>query len=204
MSECIWVSNALGGSVNHAGFMTDLLVEKGQEAFEFDKRNRWGESLSAEFFPKKAWLLPEDAKRKKLPDFRKTGSFAFMSARCADVFRSFDLGNGNLYPVALFEADQVTPLPGVWFAINFGNVKPCFLVEQSSNFIPVAGKKFVPLATWPDDALAFDAKALEGADVWVDPLLFETFCMSDQLVAALREAGLSKSFDPVKRGRIVR
>jgi hypothetical protein len=204
MNDCVWVSNALGGSVNHAGFMTDLLVEKGQEAFEFDRRNEQGEPLSADYFPRKAWLLPEDAKRKKLPDFRKTGSFALMSERCADVFRAFDMGGGNLFPVGLFEADRATPLSGNWFAINFGNVKASFLPEQSSNFIPVAGKKFVPLATWPDFSLAFDSLAQEGPDVWIDPLLFQTFCMSDELVTALRESDLFDNFEPLRRGRIVR
>lgn len=203
MNECIWVSNSLGGSINHAGFMTDLLKEKGQEAFDFDRRNELGESLSSEFFPKRAWLLPEDAKRKKLPGFRKTGSFALISEQCANVFQSFDMGGGNFYPVDLFEADQITPLPGTWFAINFGNIKSCFSVEHSTKYTPIPGRKWAPKATFSDFDLAFDSAALKGPDVWVDPILFQTFCMSNRLIAALSEADLLENFEPVRRGRIV-
>lgn len=203
MSECIWVSNSLGGSINHAGFMTDLLKEKGQEAFDFDRRNQRGESLTSDFFPKKAWLLPEDAKRKKLPEFRKTGSFALISERCAKVFQAFDMGGGNFYPVALFEADQITPLAGTWFAINFGNVKSCFSVDHSKKYTPIPGRLWAPKATFSDFDLAFEPRVLEGPDVWVDPILFQTFCMSDRLAAALSDADLLMIFEPVKRGKII-
>ena len=202
--ECIWVSKIFTTSVNNAGFMTDLLERDSEFAFAYNRKNELGESLEESCFPQKGWLLPEHAKRKSLAKFAAAGSFVYMSATCADVFRRFDLGKGALYPIELFEADGITPLADTWFTINFGNVKQCLLPEQSGELRPAPRGTYSTFATFDDWDLAFSASALDGPDVWIDPILNHSFCMSDRLAQALSEAGLLKYFDRVRRGKIVR
>lgn len=143
----------------------------------------------------------------KLPDLFMAGSVWIVSRRLADVLGRFDLGNGRLEPVAAFDKDRQTPLPGEYSSWTFSNVKRAFLPDQSTNLRNFVRGVFTTRAVIADGDLACSQDALAGPDVWIDPGLYGSIFLSDRLVTALVEAGLSKQFDgPIglKRCRVTR
>jgi hypothetical protein len=142
----------------------------------------------------------------RLPDLFSVESEWIVSLQVADVLRGFDMGKGGLAPVTALDKERKTPLPGEYFSWTFNNVKRAFRPDQSKklrNFLPgVATTR----AVLEDGDLACSREALGGPDVWIDPGLYGSIFLSDRLVAALGEAGLSKNFEgPIglKRCRVV-
>ncbi len=146
------------------------------------------------------------AKRKKLKTFMNSGLF-YVSEELANVLRQFDLGEGGLYPVTLYEKDRKTVDERKCFCINFGNRKRAFLAKES----PAA--RVGPLDTEegetrrlpmvPDhDLIAVSPAALIGPDLWIDENLAVGIFVSGRLYDALKAANLARVFG-FKRCRIV-
>lgn len=132
----------------------------------------------------------------RLPDLFSAGVW-IVSERLATVLSRFDLGRGGLWPVAAFQKDRATPIPGSYFCLTFPNVKRAFRAEQSRslrNFLPGVSTTRAVLA--PGD-LACSEEALAGADIWIDPALYGAIFLSGPLVAALDAAEFKKAFDSV-------
>lgn len=164
-----------------------------------NKRNMRGEIISASEYPSQLCAYREGRSRRwtKPPHFFAS-IFYFVSAEVAGVLRCFDLGQGALHPVQIYQDDGVTPVPGECFIWNFGTVKNVISPLRSGDLHPCGSaqtKQYVwPSRTASDDSIAVSRAALEGPDVWVDPMVRDTLFISDPLRSALKKARLDKSF----------
>jgi len=159
------------------------------------KRNEEGEPMPAERFPKELYGKYTGGKVRKLPDLCNAGGFWVVSAPLAEVLGRFDLGQGSLYPVEVFQIDRRTPVEGEYYCINFGNRKASFQADQS----PRAQRIYPEQDLWEldlapeDDDIALSEAALQGPDIWVEaPRFRSAFFISDRLVQALRDAKLTR------------
>lgn len=145
--------------------------------------------------PTQIWVDPEyEGLIGKLPDLFFAGSSWIVSRRLANVLRLFDFGAGGLEPVAAFDKDRQIPLPGDYLSWTFPNVKRAFLADQSTNLRNFVPGVFTTLAAIADGDLVCSQDALAGPDVWLDPSLYGSIFLSDRLMTALVEAGLSEQF----------
>ena len=206
MNQVAWVSNVMNDPRQMRAITTDLNESDSKKAISIERRNDAGESLKEADFPKV--ILPGKNKKgpfKRMPDLFKAGCYWVVSSRVADVLCQFNLGGGGLYPVKVFQKDRTTRVDGDFYCINFGNVKRAFILDASSRgirpgpderigegrYAPMYYKlPFVPV----DDEVAVSTIALQGPDIWVDPMLFSTFFVSDRLRSALKKARLDGAF----------
>lgn len=194
----VWVSEAQKDPTIVKGFTNDLQTADRRAAMDAVKRNDAGEALPPERFPKE-FYRKSDEKAQKLPDIANAGGFWLVSAAVADVLRSVNLGRTSLYPTQVFRNRKKTPLDGAYFCLNFGAQKRAFLIEHSplaqKNWYDKIDRGFRYLPSLPRDGdIAVDRTALDGPDLWVDPLLRDAFFLSDRLVQALKRAKLTRRF----------
>lgn len=184
------------GTASIKGFDQDNYLENNELAVDAMKRNNVGEALPANRFPKEMYAEYKDKKEKKQPDLFNAGGTWTVSSACAAVLRQFDLGEGNLYPVKLFQHDRTTPVEGEYFCLNFGAQKTAVLTEQS----PRIDKPYENYDSWQppgamqDKDIAVSASALHSPDIWMDPQMRRAFFVSDPLAQALRAAKVSRPF----------
>jgi hypothetical protein len=203
MSEMVWISTAMRDPRHERPLTHSFSDSRERLAFAIlcSGRNSAGESLGSECFPSAIWPN-KYAKRavKALPDIFFAGSVWAVSARCADVLRQFDLGNGALYPVKVCQKDKVTPIGDHdWFCINFGNVKSALLVDESQNIEPwVQPGRWTEKYTWKDGDLALSPAALRGADIWIEPNLERSLFLSAELGNALKKAKCTSGWGLLK------
>lgn len=121
------------------------------------------------------------------------GSFLAVKGKVAKVLSQFDLGDGGgLIPHSIFEADEMTPLPGPFYIVNYGPQKDCFLPQETTKKRLVftdskTGREYWRLEGVKDGDVAVSAAALVGADLWrvADNVISPTLFMSDRLAHAL-------------------
>lgn len=209
MSDVVWASNAM---INPAMLrpITNSYDDGSERNRELYTKCYWGnnagESLSAEYFPPEIFVRKDaNTNYEKLPHLFFAGSYWVVSGTVADVMQSFDLGGGNLYPTKVFRKDRKTPIGDRWFCLNFGNVKSAFVGEESksvSRFGLYTVDEWSAPTILKDGQLAVKAKALAGANVWIDPKIKDIFFVSDALTRALKSAGVAGPFG-LKKCRIV-
>jgi hypothetical protein len=193
MSEMVWISTAMRDPRHMRPFTNDLADNEGTGYLTVDThdKNDAGYPLSSDAFPTMIWPSIY-AKRtlKSLSDIFNGYGYWTVSARCADVLRQFDLGNGALYPVKVCQKDKVTPVGDLdWFCINFGNVKSALLVDESQNIEPwVQPGRWTEKYTWKDGDIALSPAALRGPDIWIEPSLERSLFLSAALGNALKKA----------------
>ena len=104
----------------------------------------------------------------------------------------------------ILHADRKTALAGDYFSLNFGNVKKAFLPADSvSPYRMVEGLEIWALPfVLKDNAMAVSQAALQGPDLWVDPLLHKALFISDRLGKALKAAGAGRAFG-LKKCRVI-
>lgn len=120
--------------------------------------------------------------------------FLCVTEKAAQVLRDHDLGQGGLYPLELFRSDRQTPIPGPFWALNFGEKKSALNLAESKGLEHFPQDRFSPsLLIQPDD-VAVTAEALQGADLWADVKLASGFFVSPKLAKALFKAKLDKAF----------
>jgi hypothetical protein len=204
MSETVWISKIFSKLELELPMSHSFIKENISFAIECGQRNHTGEPLDATCFPEEVWPNPDSDKAfRKLPDIFFAASYWIVSKACADVLRQFDLGRGALYPVRVLNKDHLTPIPGEYFCINFGNVKQAFLPEQSQNIRVVSGGAWRTRAVYADGDIACSSEALSGADIWIDPSLRGALFLSDALGRALVAAKASSGFGEMIQCRIV-
>jgi len=194
--DIVWVSAApMGGYINKA-FDADVFEEDQTEAIAIMKQNNAGVSLVADQFPKKMYGMYPDKHYKKLPDLCTAGGFWTVSAATAEVLQQFDLGDGGLYPVELFQHNRTKRIEGEYFCWNFGNVKKTYLPEESPDVKrPYPGRDFWKLRLAPKDGdVALSSEALNPPDAWIEHNFHRAFFLSDPLVQALRAAKVTRNF----------
>jgi hypothetical protein len=151
----------------------------------------------------------EDLGRKvtHLSNLFSLAGFFCVSEKLAAVLRQFDLGGGGFYPVEILRHDGVTPVPGIYWALNFGAKKDALKADECQNIRPYpptasGQKRYEPWLILKDDDFAVSPAALEGSDLWGDEHLATAFFVSARLHDALVKARLDKPFE-MYRCRIV-
>ncbi len=186
----IWASPMLVKDELFKPFKTDLLEAESKDLRETIIQNRRGVPMPAERFPKmNFWNKPN--KRRPMPGHVMRNDFIIMSSKCADVLRGFDLGKTSLYPTQIMEIDRVTPVPGSYFCIGFGETKESIIIDKSD--VRFWAEKYWA-SHFRDDGFKVRASAREGVDLWIDSQVRQPVLLSGRLVGALRKARLDKLF----------
>lgn len=200
MTDTVWVSVAPGSTELCVYLDTDMTDRDLAGASRLARRNQRGEVLPSDNFPKRAQLSRKVSRPSKLnqsrPLFWAAGGFWFVSEKCAETLKRFDLGQAALYPVDIYETDGVTPAKGRYFCLSFANVKQAFVPTDTPSLMKIGGmddyRQLAPTAK--DGDVTVIRTALDGPDIWVDKHLIEAFFLSDGLAQALRAARLDKPF----------
>ena len=198
MTDAPWISTALADVRLVGKFDTDIWEDRRDLAIEASRLNDDGLPVPPEMCPNKIWGDDLAPFFKKIPDLISAQAHWIVSARAADVLGRFDLGGGALYPVreGVYQKDRATRVAGEFFCWIFGNSKSAFAPEQTPRKRPfgVAGLSWKMPLMLVDGEIAVDSRALAGADVWVDPQLFQSLFLSGSLGDALSTAGLGEAF----------
>ncbi|MEM7748547.1 MAG: hypothetical protein AAF346_09875 [Pseudomonadota bacterium] len=194
-----WITTAMGDTTLMHGFRDNEFDGKKDKAKRFQLRAGFAqaeEDLPSRFVGSKRTRKPGSPPP---PYLFTAGGLLAMNKSCAEVLRGFDLGDGGLHPITLWEADEVTPVPGDYYLLNFGARKEALLVDQSPHAREVRELKkwsFILDAVLPGEpACMLTSNALEGADMWCDPLVTRAVFVSERLVSALREAEMAELFN---------
>jgi len=211
MGEIVWGSHAMKDTSLTKALTSELLEEDPKSALKNIELNEAGSSLESSEFPKT--LFPQDREPhviKRLPQLFDGAGQIVVSEKAANILRQFDLGRGGLHPVRVLQKDMKTEFGGGWHCIHFGNVKEAFVLEESmvdrtyqnmkegpqvrnerGEYVP----KYYELPfVAKDNVVAVSKAALEGPDIWVEPLIYRAFFVSDRLAQALKRAKLDKAF----------
>ena len=130
--------------------------------------------------------------------------FGWFLVHSRNVLRHFNLGRTALCPTRLFQHNRTTPVEGDYFCLGFGETKGVFVPHKS----PRARKPYAKREIWKlsvnphDDDVAVTAKALDGVDLWMDPMVWKAFFLSDRLVKALKSAKLTRRMG-LRRCRVI-
>jgi hypothetical protein len=132
-----------------------------------------------------------------LPDFFHLFSSTICVKRhLADVFMRHNLGKSRLFPVSFFQHDEITPIPGEYFGIYFGEAKAAVSFEQSSG-VKIFRSYEGPLFKRDRSTGIFAVRrsALDELDLWIDSQCLSSFFMSGRLKRALDDAGMKPNIN---------
>ncbi|SFU09003.1 hypothetical protein SAMN05444141_108103 [Pseudovibrio denitrificans] len=157
------------------------------EEFE-DSFHRYilGDKLKREEFLEAAYVFNPKFWKRVQDLFALEGYFC-AKGEFAEILKRFDMGGGELVEFPIYETDKTTQLPGPFFFINWGSQKHCFLPEESNGVKATARNPETGFHRWraaiepQDEDIAVSADALQGADLWIEPLLRSKIFMSGQL-----------------------
>ena len=171
--------------------LSDQILDR---ANRYEKANKLGlDELPLEFFVDRGKSV------KHLPEAIFANGYIVVQQKCADIFSRFDLGQTDLVPCKILQADRKTELDGSYYVINFGTQKNVFLPEKSLGLRPPYehpdGASWILPYDKENDHIAVSAAALEGPDMWHDPKIADTVFMSGALHDALKVAKLDKLFN---------
>ncbi|MEO8373952.1 MAG: hypothetical protein ABI471_01915 [Sphingomonas bacterium] len=146
-------------------------------------------------------------------DLFMVGHMYAVKPRLAEVLSRFDLGEGGLSPVTIWQSDLQTPAPGEYWLLHLGARKDSFLAEQSNQenyrVRHFSDDPETGLPRWKtspgmqDGDVAVSQAALEGADLWVEARMWHKLFMSGALADALNETKLKKVDFRLKQCRVV-
>ncbi|MBD8894307.1 hypothetical protein [Roseibium litorale] len=159
---------------------------------------------------KVGWFLPQDCfprdlyphpgfyptpHKRRVPQIFSNG-FVMLSGESAEVLRSFDIGEGALYPVRLWHPDRTTPMPGEFFYLSQGNRKDAFLPELFEGYKLISSLKpwKISLGQPEKPQLFFSTGALAGPDIWWDKSIYGDFFISNRLKKALSKRALARDW----------
>ena len=97
---------------------------------ELVQKNDQGFALDRAGFPE-ALAIWDRERFACLGDIFWANGFAVVKGRLAETLHRFDLGEGGLLPLRIFQEDLTTPEPGEFFFVNFGARKDSLVAEQS-------------------------------------------------------------------------
>jgi hypothetical protein len=130
----------------------------------------------------------------------------------AEIFARFDLGEGGVTPMPVYQQDLQTPAPGEFFLLRLGARKNSFLPDLSNRADyrirpsykdPKTGETIWNIGSYiEDDDVVVSSVALEGADLWCETHVFDRLFLSGALAAALQQAKLKKVDFRLKRCRV--
>lgn len=125
-----------------------------------------------------------------------TDGIVVISPKLRDVLSQFDLGSTGLFEVPIYQSDKTTlSAYPPHYILHVSEAKDCFVPEASEGvrrFVgwgktePLPGAPWVPKAG--RDLLAVRASAAAGADLWVDPKLWDRLFFSARLKRAIDDS----------------
>jgi hypothetical protein len=220
MSGKVWISNMSGAEAifDSPGLRTKYFDEEWRPAqhdqgsvsdkvMDAINRHAKGFALQRTEMAEAAAVFDEKC-FKRTHDLFAVGGFYAVKGKLAEVLARFDLGEGGLVPFPIYKADLVTPYEGEFFLLNFGAQKNCILPEQSENVVKFVvnaqtGIQIWKVNSWFEEGdVALSTAALEGADMWFDPIVYNRIFMSNALAEALQSAGVAEDWR-LKQCRIV-
>jgi hypothetical protein len=178
---------------------THILGVPDKAYFELVQKNDQGFALDRTCFPE-ALAVWDRERFAGLGDFFWANGFAVVKGRLAETLHRFDLGEGGLLPLRIFQEDLTTPEPGEFFFVNFGARKDSLVAEQSKALKKLYVDRATGRQVWSvslrleDGDIALTSAALEGADLWNEERIHSKIFMSEALVTAIREAGVQIDF----------
>lgn len=189
----VWVSSAIEDSTLVKPFTSDLHETEPARLVEAFKRWHRAEPFGRDAAPRELYAEYGDRTIGSVPDFFEGSGYWIASERVTDVFQNFDMGKTRFFEIAIFEHDRSTRIGERFFIVSFGETKetvvpsdsPTLNRERYTNDV-----KWTLPSTLARDELAFLPSASLGVDLWMDPAVSRAIFMSDQLVAALKRAGL--------------
>ncbi|MEM1051263.1 MAG: DUF1629 domain-containing protein [Pseudomonadota bacterium] len=194
MAQKIWMCDTQKKLESQKKVESDWFADEAQwDKLTASRRaNEAGKVLARHDFPPSIYGQASATERDyDFPDVFVVNAQLVVSDRFTEVMDAFDFGSGSLLEVPHFKKDKTTPIPGKWFFLNFGNAKNAFVPEQSERIRKIEGTEFWTIKSFQKpDNLAFNASALEGPDIWVEPKCPSVFFMSDRLYSAIRKAKL--------------
>ncbi|MBK3745069.1 hypothetical protein G3A39_38405 [Paraburkholderia aspalathi] len=166
--------------------------------FQAHMRHMKGEKVQRDELPEAMYVFAE-TNWKRCGDLFFAGPFYAVKGKLAEVLKGFDLGEGGLIELPIYEADKTTMLPGPFYFLNFGAIKNSMIPQESNKLYPrrtLESDGYERWATYTlrDDDIAVGVTALEGADLWFDPKLENRIFMSGRLHDAILEAKVKTNF----------
>ncbi|WP_170772414.1 hypothetical protein [Ruegeria lacuscaerulensis] len=193
----VWHSQVMLDSTLIKPFTSDQVLNELSAAGVVGKKNLEGFVQSPDVFPDAIFGKYPNQKLKAQPDIFFGPYGLVVSRAVAGVLREADLGKTQLYPLKLCQHDRVTPVEGEYFTLALGEQKTALVPKQSKG-IELLGNTpeiWMNLGGKPDDFdFVVSGDALDGSDLWIDPLLHRSLFLSDRLVKALRAAKLTRRF----------
>ena len=200
----VWVAKAFVDSRNNKGFepIGDYDI---QTLADLALRIQTGKPVSAEEMPDRLHVSGFVKTPKTIPPFLRAGPYPCVSDPIAQAMLGCDLGQGNLYPIRLFKKDKVTEYDTRHWFLNIGNVKAGFEPSEArGNGVREMKDPNDKVNRWamssgmaPDSA-AIRASALNGPDIWVDPMVVRAVFVSDRMRDALVPVGGDKALRLVR------
>ncbi|WP_152967570.1 hypothetical protein [Pannonibacter phragmitetus] len=200
--DCIWLVHGHADPENVRPWLTpEALENRGrtpEPQLRAMRQSSVGWFLPRESFPTDCYPRPDSyplAHKRRVPQIFSNG-FVMLSGESAAVLRSFDIGEGALYPVRLWHPDQTTPMPGEFFYLSQGNKKNAFLPDLSEGFDLISSSKpwQISLGRPKKPKLFFSTGAFAGPDIWWDKSIYGDFFISNRLKLALSKRGLARDW----------
>jgi hypothetical protein len=196
VTETVWVSDAIDDQALIKRLQADVKLDNLRVGEANAHRHVRGETLRSDEIPKKFFADKRYGKIKSLVHLCSCNGFMLTSKQAAEILTKFNLGQGGLSPVEIYQPDKTTVFDLGYNFLNFGAVKHALATAQSER-LEERGyglKNYDMPVVMADDLIAVSAAALTGPDLWTDPLLAGAFFVSDQLAMALKKEKLSKAF----------
>jgi len=206
MSECVWAS--ISGENRYRDFDFGLSENEHSRderiaimrALDLDARQ--GLQMSADRFPSVLETVGKGSRLPKaLPDYINW-LCPVVSEKLAGILLQGDLGPSNFYPVKLHRRDKNTTFDQEFFILNLAVCKNSLEPDKSVNLAervlaPSKKKRVFDIHSWAeDDEIVVTQAALQGPEVWVDPMLPDkTFFVSDRMYKLLDKAKLAGLLD---------
>jgi hypothetical protein len=195
MTAHVWISACRADSTLIKMVTADIVENDFETAVKASRMQKAGDVVPVHMLPKVIWVDKRKGRINSFPAFFNGNGYWIVSRKAADIISMFDLGDGGLYPVQIFQSDRTTPVEGEFLCLNVGAQKTAFLPEQSPRAFKRPELEEWSLPSAPkDDVFHVSAAALRGSEVWWDPRVRSGFFLSEALGAALKKAGMAKAF----------
>lgn len=201
--EYIWLSQAF----RVEDTATDLLPfsrAEGSRATERDldiyTRIENAKKVHPDEFPGKLYASKEWSDHLTPRKHLMSCGFYLISDSMRQVLGQFDLGEGGVHPVEIYNPDKKTKWAETYWHLNVVGNKDA-LLEEKSNLKKVYSKYrdiWRPGTNFKGDEICFSSDTLNGIDLWMDERLLRCFLLSDRLVSALKAAGLDEPWNLVR------
>lgn len=194
MTNTVWLSVAPMKSELTAWFTMEDRAAPAAAREDNAMAHRCGGHLNPILLPQRA-VEREGRRAARMAHLFTVNGFLCTTEKTAAVLRQHDLGTGGLYPLELVRSDGVTPVEGLFWALNFGAKKNALVMEESRSVDGPNWRGNCRPELWiKDDDFAVTRAALDGPDLWGDERVETGFFVSPRLGAALHKAGLAKVF----------